>query len=249
MLTLLKAASAIATIADKAVPETCRFELPTALPNGLPGDCLVFDQLQHLPAVVFNLTDGEPYNDNYYVTSPCTTLTTQSAICGKPNAKYGGLPTPAVQAFDGSCLVLGDPATISVSQLPAAATDGAPAGGISLTLTHGDAYACGASSRTVRYNMICNRSGLPSSPPEPIVSSPKGCSYVVTWNTPLACPTASGEGSCGGGQPVPTPTPPQARYQDTDFIALIHFNMVAPRFLPGNFPSFAGAMLLNSVVE
>jgi hypothetical protein len=190
----------------------CTFELPARLPNGLPGGCNVYDKLGQLATnTTFNLTDGPPYHVPYLVTGPCGVLEGQDKLCGAPTKDYSGKPTPAVQLFTpSSCLVLGDPSTLVPT--PLVGDDGSGLGGVSLVLTGGDAYNCGARGRTVRYDMICDPAAPTTAQPDGLVGA-TGCDYVITWRTPLACPST--RTSCTAPSPaptIPTPTAAQARY-------------------------------------
>ena len=69
---------------------------------------------------------------------------------------------------------------------------------MSLVLGGGDAQpGCGGSGgRTLRYDMVCDKSGLPSAPPNATMVIPgrkvdpiPTCTYVVEWHHPAACAT------------------------------------------------------------
>ena len=75
------------------------------------------------------------------------------------------------------------------------------------------------------YNLHCNASAPATSGPEPLLGVTDGCTYVVTWHTPLACNAVPAEGC---KEPtVPVPTAAQLRYQRAEIVALTHFNMAS----------------------
>ena len=234
------ASTILGPLAALATSSPCAFYLPN--PAGAAHGCLIFDQLGSLPnsSGAFHLTNAAAAgNTSYFIAGPCGTLPGQPELCpGAGGGAYSGKAAPAVQVYDGdSCLVLGDPAAVTAAPLPAAVAAAAlpGGGGISLTFAHGDTYQCGGGSagRTVRYDMVCDASLPATAPPSATMGCPEGCDYVVTWRTPLACNPTPSSSACPAAPtppptpagPIATPTAAQARYQDTDFIALIHFNM------------------------
>eukprot|EP00041_Stephanoeca_diplocostata_P020989 m.480671 g.480671 ORF g.480671 m.480671 type:complete len:634 (-) comp21709_c0_seq4:260-2161(-) len=167
--------------------------------------------LSALPQHVYNLTDSYP--DQYAVTSPCAVV---------PSCNSSAVQSPH---FPNSCgLPLGYRSENSTQPLsPSIAADG-----ITIKFSGGSNAPGCPGGRTLIYNFVCAADLPASNGPNATVGVSSGCTYIITWRTPLACTTTftSASPTCGSGvETLPTPTAAQLRYQEGEIVALTHFNM------------------------
>jgi hypothetical protein len=104
--------------------------------------------------------------------------------------------------------------------------------GIKLTLTGGYHVGSCTSGRSAVYHFVCDTTVPTSNPPDKLVTFGSNgadrCTYVVTWRTPAAChPQKKVDGSCYTPPDMPLPTANQLRYQQSEIVALTHFNMAS----------------------
>jgi alpha-L-fucosidase len=185
------------------------------VPDGDGGSGGYVYDLTSLPTSVFTLHDSYPVP--YFITSPCVaSLPNVETYCPTPPT----VSSPAVQnPSTGLCLGLGLYNDTSVSLL----SPSSPLEGFSLTLLEGDTYNCGY-ARQITYNFVCNASAPASQGPEPLVSTPEGCVYSLTWQHPAACGVYNASVQCPTA-PLPLPTDSQAWYQEQEIAGLTHFNI------------------------
>ena len=165
------------------------------VPNTDGAGCLKFEKLSQLPNIAHKLPENSSFSEKYFVTSFCNDLPARSSLC-KPGGNGSGAPSPAVQVRgDGTCLTLGN-------RLKATAHAMANGSGLSVQLTGGDSFACGDGGRSVRFDMVCDRTVASTNGPDVGIAVPGACEYAVRWRTPLACPVTEPDPTACAAAPL-----------------------------------------------
>ena len=197
---------------------TCIYNIPVYQSQG--KECFRYD-LSDLAKDETVYVRYDRFNNTYLISPPCTTIPLPDARCKNSSCPLL-LPSSFYQLYpsNSGCISCGSPS--SGKALPLNASD--PQAGLLLRFTDGTTCPGTSTPRKSSYALICNQSASPSQGPDPLVQINTIDQYVITWQTPLACPTQAPITNCPT-PPIPKPTSTQLSWQKLELGVIIHFNI------------------------